>query len=101
MKINVHTNKKHKDTFRWLEKVAIAFFDEHDIILSNNAWLWMRTPEGCKTFVNWLRGLGWQVEYWELPMFADPAKNGAPRHIGYGMEFNETCPMFVEAKLKQ
>ena len=85
----------------WLVTLAEEFLVEHDIKSSNALWAWLKTPDGIRYFGEWLRVQGWQVKYWELPPFADPANNGKIKHLGYGLDFDDKCPRFIEAKLKQ
>lgn len=99
MKINVTQNKLH-DRLPWLAAIAEEFMIEHDIKVSNTVWAWLKTRDGIRYFGEWLKEKGWEVTYWELPPFVDPSKNGVIKYLGFGLDFKNDCPKFIEAKLK-
>lgn len=99
MKINITNFRISKDKIVWLNKLFEEFAEEHDMIINTKVREWGRSREGISYFIEWLRNTrGWQVRYWELPPVNH--KDSEPMYVGYGLDIDDACPKFIEAKLK-
>ena len=99
MKINFAKTRRAKENkVPWLNEIILRFLEEHDIDATHQNKLYIRTTAGARAFSDWLSSNGWRVSYWELPPYTE---NDRLVYIGYGLDFDNTCPYLVEALLKQ
>lgn len=76
--------------------MTIQFCQIHDIKCTAPVKRYMADHlRGLPRLVVWMKTLGWKVEYWSLP---DSGDGGGP--LAYGLDFDNTCPLFMEARLK-
>ena len=79
-----------------IDEQIIKFCDAHDIKVGAVIKKYMIDHRrGLPELVKWMKSVGWEVDYWELPDLGDGLGPAA-----YGLDFDVNCPLFMEARLK-
>lgn len=100
MKINLYKPKTPHSVGRqqFINSIYDRFACDHDLELydkvDHNARYFVESANGTEYIVIWLQSIGWKVRYW----YIGPSYVG--KDIAYGFDFDETCPLYVEAMLR-
>lgn len=101
MKINLSQQglSRRRD---WVIDLQRRFAEAHDMKYGAILQSYMSTPNGAKTLANWLYGLGFKVRYWciEPHISHDGLGHKHAEYIGFGLDFDDKCPMLTEIRLK-
>ena len=100
MKYNLNkisSTRRESDTVdAILNNMIFQFCQLHDIRCTSPVKRYIGDPmRGLPRLVAWMKTLGWNVEYWSLP---DAGDGNGP--LAYGLDFENSCPLFMEARLK-
>lgn len=78
-----------------LNSLVTEFCEEYDLYKSANASFDLKNYNGnLPMLVNWATAKGWLITTWELRNSNDNTL------YAYGLDFNNECPYFMEARLK-
>ena len=79
-----------------IDEMILKFYEAHDIKVSATIKKYMVDwRRGLPELAKWMKTVGWDVEYWSLP---DVGDGSGP--MAYGLDFDDSCPLFMEARLK-
>lgn len=82
--------------FRWLNEYIKGFFEHHDLKHDGASDAFLKGPRGVRVLADWIAAQGLQVSYWEL----DYRTGEDQPPLAYGLDFQDNCPKFIEAKLR-
>lgn len=102
MRLNL-TNFSSTKTPVWLNRMMRDCAEAHDIKFGNIFKEYCATPNGARTLARWLKDVGYRVEYWCIEPLIKPTtpyNSKTTTYLGFGLEIDDACPMFVELKLK-
>lgn len=81
------------DQARFYAEACLAFCDEHDLQYHSDTHTHLNSPAGAEDMASWLSSKGWRVSAWRINWeLADP--------LAWGLNFEDTCPRFTEARLR-
>lgn len=101
MKVNLSTHGiTRKKT--WVAELQRKFAEAHDLKPGLTVQSYISTPAGSKAFASWLQSCGFAARFWCIePMVSyDTYGRKQTQHIGFGVEFDDKCPLLTEARLK-
>jgi hypothetical protein len=100
MKFNLNTRtSRHKTRVEFVQTILNTlineFCTEYDIYDSHKAYVDLKDYNGnLQMLVNWATSKGWLMSTWELRNSNDNTL------YAYGIDFDNECPYFMEARLK-
>jgi len=105
MRVNLNSqtsviNSWNGGELRWFDHLQAEFCRDHDLDTDSDhviSYLWQ--PDAARDMAAWLRAKGHRANYYELSYKYNKA--GVDRPICYGIEFDDSCPLFTELRLKQ
>lgn len=100
MKCNLHSKtslgRGYNVVSGILEQLIAEFCQEYDIKATNTFKKYLSDyHRGLPYLIKWAKSLGWKVELWSLPDFGDGTGSAA-----FGLDFDDSCLLFMEARLK-
>jgi hypothetical protein len=100
MKINLNNksslSRSKVVVIQVLDELITEFCKDHDIKLTVALGKYFSDiRRGLPPLIEWSKTRGWKVEMWSLPDMGDG--NGP---AAYGLEFDDNCTLFMEARLK-
>lgn len=101
MKINLSSYGSSKKR-PWLTALQKKFASDHELTQGHVLTNYLATPGGAKEFANWVKASGYDAKFWclEPSITYDHYGRKNITHIGFGIDINERCPLFVELRLK-
>lgn len=79
-----------------LENMIADFCSEHDVKITHTFKKYLADyRRGLPYLISWAKTKNWKVELWSLPDLGDGSGSAA-----YGLDFDDNCPLFMEARLK-
>jgi hypothetical protein len=104
MKINFNgeTSKNNSwdgEESLWFDHLQEQFCDDNDLNYKHNvvvSFLWQ--PEAARAMESWLQERGYRASYYEIPFMTSRATDSRP--VCYGLDFDDSCPLFTELRLK-
>lgn len=103
MRINLSEHGATKQP-KWLVDMMREFAAEYDIKFGNVVKQYIATPSGARAFAAYLKAAGYRVEYWCLEPLVTKTSYDHGRvtnYLAFGFTIDESCPRFVELKLRQ
>lgn len=85
--------KEVTEQARFYTEACLAFCREHDIDYHAESHTFLNSPSGAETMSAWLGSKGWRVTAWIF-------NREIEEPLAWGLNFDDDCPRFVEAKLK-
>lgn len=86
----------HRVVDHILDNMIADFCREHDVKISTTFKKYLVDyRRGLPCLIEWAKTKNWKVKLWLLPDFGDGSGSAA-----YGLEFDDDCPLFMEARLK-
>jgi len=80
-----------------IENLISEFCKDHDIIATYTVKKFLGDYKtGLPSVIAWASHQGWTVSMWTLP--DDYVNSNGP--LAYGLDFDDNCPYFMEARLK-
>lgn len=90
--------KYNKEKFPpWLLLLIIDFLSDYDTHINSKTRSWALSYNGSKCLCEWLKSKNWKVSWWALPPLYELTTE---IYFAYGIEFEESCTLFTEYKLK-
>ena len=100
MKVNLSKLRASKPV--WVQSLQDEFISDYDIKAGSAVKEYFATPGGAKAFTNWVSSKGFKASYWSIePLTTYDTGKKVVTHIGFGIEFDITCPMLTEIRLRQ
>lgn len=87
---------------QWVVNLQRRFAEEHDMRYGSVLQSYMASPGGVKSFAAWLSSNGFKAKYWCIePLVSyDALGRKQVEQIGFGLDFDDKCPLLTEARLK-
>ncbi len=82
--------------FKWLNAFIKGFLEHYDLKHDGASNAFLLSTNGIRMMGDWIATNGVQVSYWEIDHRVK--EDGPP--IAYGLDFQDDCPAFIEAKLR-
>lgn len=100
MKINLNfrtaNSLRHEFASKLLEQFAAEFCEDHDIYPAQTTVADLKDyARLLPLLIDWAVSKGWKLTTWELRR-----PYGDNNLFAYGLEFDDSCPLFMEARLK-
>lgn len=101
MKINLSTHGVSRKK-SWMIDLQRKFAEAHDLKFGLTLQSYMATPNGSRSFAEWLSSAGYKARYWCIePMVTyDTMGRKQTDYVGFGVEFDEKCPLLTEIRLR-
>lgn len=103
MRINLSEHSTTKNKPRWFEEMQREFAAEYDMRFGSTVKQYCATPPGARAFAAYLRSAGYRVDYWCLEPLVTKKEydnNKVTVYLAFGLAIDESCPRFIEKKLK-
>lgn len=86
----------------WLIDLQRKFAEAHDMKYGMVVQSYLASPNGAKSFAGWLSDVGFNVRFWCIEPLVSYDSMGRKQtdNVGFGLDFDDKCPMLTEVRLK-